>query len=70
MKNVYALVFFSAAVIPHTLNNTTLNLKKIGHSVNIEPDIMAKYSENMNKNANNINSSRITHAFLKEKGFI
>src|SRR5262249_25576256 len=34
---------FSVALIPHTLANTTLGLKKPGDSVNIETDILAKY---------------------------
>jgi riboflavin synthase len=34
---------FSVALIPHTLANTTLGLKRPGDSVNIETDILAKY---------------------------
>ncbi len=37
---------FTVSLIPHTLEKTTLGLKKIGDVVNIEVDIMAKYLEN------------------------
>lgn len=36
---------FSFAMIPHTANVTTLGLKKIGDSVNLEIDLIAKYVE-------------------------
>jgi riboflavin synthase len=34
---------FGVALIPHTLNHTTLGRKAVGDSVNIETDILAKY---------------------------
>ncbi len=34
---------FSVALIPHTLENTTLGQRQIGDQVNIETDILAKY---------------------------
>ncbi|MAZ48202.1 MAG: riboflavin synthase [Halobacteriovoraceae bacterium] len=37
------------SIIPHTYENTTLGVKKIGESVNIEVDMMAKYLENFAK---------------------
>lgn len=37
------------SIIPHTYKNTTLGQKKIGDSVNIEVDMMAKYLENFVK---------------------
>ena len=37
---------FSVALIPHTLQITTWKKKKIGDSINIEVDMMAKYLEN------------------------
>ncbi|MBI4599500.1 riboflavin synthase [Candidatus Uhrbacteria bacterium] len=36
---------FSVALIPHTLKHTTLGGLKVGDSVNIEVDMMAKYVE-------------------------
>ena len=45
--------YFSVALIPHTLDITTWNEKKIGDFINVEADMMAKYLENFigNKNA-------------------
>ena len=37
---------FSIALIPHTLEITTWTKKKIGDSINVEVDMMAKYLEN------------------------
>ena len=34
---------FSVALIPHTLNVTTLGLRRVGDRVNIETDVLAKY---------------------------
>jgi riboflavin synthase len=37
---------FSVSIIPHTWDNTILHMKKVGDSINIEVDMMAKYLEN------------------------
>tara|TARA_Y100000780_G_scaffold232578_1_gene267188 strand:- start:45558 stop:46187 length:630 start_codon:yes stop_codon:yes gene_type:complete len=37
---------FTVSIIPHTYEYTILHTKKIGDSVNIEVDMMAKYLEN------------------------
>ena len=37
---------FTVSIIPHTFENTSLGIKKIGDLVNIEVDMMAKYLEN------------------------
>jgi riboflavin synthase len=36
---------FSVALIPHTLDNTTLGMLEVGSLVNIETDVLAKYVE-------------------------
>ncbi|MAI35626.1 MAG: riboflavin synthase [Rhodopirellula sp.] len=36
---------FTVALIPHTLEVTTLGLRKIGDAVNLETDVLAKYVE-------------------------
>jgi riboflavin synthase len=36
---------FSAALIPHTLNATTLGARRVGDEVNLETDVLAKYVE-------------------------
>jgi riboflavin synthase len=53
------------AIIPHTLRNTILADKKIGDSVNLEFDMIAKYIEKL------IGSGKkeLTIDFLKEHGF-
>jgi len=45
---------FSVALIPHTLQITTWKKKKIGDSINIEVDMMAKYLENFIGNKNGV----------------
>lgn len=46
---------FTVSIIPHTYENTVLYTKKIGDSVNIEVDMMAKYLENFIKFDNKFN---------------
>jgi riboflavin synthase len=36
---------FSVALIPLTLNSTTLGRRRVGDSVNLETDVLAKYVE-------------------------
>ena len=38
---------FSVALIPHTLDVTTLGNRQVGHKVNIETDVIGKYMEKM-----------------------
>lgn len=38
---------FSVALIPHTLENTTLGIRQAGARVNIETDILAKYVQKL-----------------------
>ena len=59
---------FSFYVIPHTINNTNLKKLRAGDSVNIEFDILAKYTR---KNFYfQSSSSKLTKEFLEKKGFI
>ncbi|MFH1879050.1 MAG: riboflavin synthase [Candidatus Omnitrophota bacterium] len=51
-------------IIPHTLDNTTLQYKKAGDHVNIEFDCMGKYA------AKSLQASKINENTLREKGFI
>lgn len=57
---------FTVAVIPHTFENTNLKFRKKGDTVNLEPDILAKYVENAVAHGK---PGRITREFLKEHGF-
>ncbi len=54
---------FSAAIIPHTLKNTTIGIKKVGDTVNIETDILAKYILQQKE------KNKITSETLKKAGF-
>ena len=38
---------FSVALIPHTLEVTTLGIRNVGDPVNIETDILGKYVERL-----------------------
>ena len=58
---------FEVALIPHTLENTTLQYLKSGDYVNIETDILGRYVEKFLSTQNN---SNITENFLKENGFL
>lgn len=57
---------FEVALIPHTLENTTLQYLKSGDFVNIETDILGRYVEKFLSTQNN----NITVDFLKENGFV
>ena len=41
------------ALIPHTLENTTLGIKKEGDFVNVEVDILARYVSKIYQNIGN-----------------
>lgn len=56
---------FSVSVIPHTLNETCLQDKKVGDVLNIECDLVGKYIEKFVGDAD----SGITYEFLRENGF-
>jgi riboflavin synthase len=43
---------FSVALIPHTLNMTTLGRRKLGDRVNLETDVLAKYVQRQTNLAN------------------
>ncbi|MEW6518733.1 MAG: riboflavin synthase [Thermodesulfobacteriota bacterium] len=64
---------FSVAIIPHTLQVTTLGLLKQGDLVNIEVDLIGKYVEKLlqvKENGEKTQGSRINPAFLAEHGFL
>ena len=57
---------FTVSIVEYTLKNTILGNRRIGDTVNLEVDIIAKYVERFNKSSN----SGITINFLREHGFI
>ena len=58
----------TAAIIPHTYNNTNLKNLKTGDFVNIETDILGKYIEKILSAKDNNN--KISMNFLEENGFV
>ena len=57
---------FGVSIIPHTIQKTCLNYKKIGDVINIECDIIGKYIEKLSGNT----VDGITYDFLSENGFL
>ena len=62
---------FSASVIPHTAQSTTLGQKKPGDRVNLENDIIAKYVEKLIRQREDPGkeASRIDTSLLARHGF-
>ncbi|MDR2036176.1 MAG: riboflavin synthase [Coriobacteriales bacterium] len=65
---------FSVSIIPHTLKETTLALKKVGDQVNLETDIIGKYVEKLLTPQNALSSYQqktggISQDFLALYGF-
>ena len=60
--------YFAVNLIPHTQDETISGSYKIGDSVNLEVDIIARYLERMNEGLNN-EAHEITQGYLKENGF-
>jgi riboflavin synthase len=63
---------FSVSIIPHTLGQTTLGLRKKGDIVNLENDLVGKYIEKFLTLNNNekTGKSKIDKAFLITNGFM
>ncbi len=60
---------FSVALIPFTLDATTLGFKKAGQKVNIETDMLGKWVKRILTTKDN-STSGITEEMLKAKGFV
>ena len=58
---------FKVSIIPHTQEETTLTSKRIGATVNLENDLIAKYVEKLV--APHTSKSGLTLQFLQENGF-
>jgi riboflavin synthase len=67
---------FDVSIIPHTAGLTTVGLKKIGDTVNIETDMIGKYVERFVVHRNSVSrddekpAGGIDTAFLAKSGFI
>lgn len=62
--------YFSVSLIPHTFKNTTLGIKGIGDTVNLETDIIGKYVARFLKPEKTTSRNEISLDFLTEHGFI
>lgn len=65
-------ISFSVSIIPHTLRETVLGDRKTGSTVNLENDIIAKYTERLlfgNRSQTEERSEGITEEFLIKYGF-
>lgn len=60
--------WFSVCIIPHTSQETTLNIKGVNDIVNLEADIVGKYVEKFMGYRTN-NESTLTLEFLQKNGF-
>jgi len=58
---------FTVAVVPHTLESTTLSMKQPGDRVNLEADILGKYVEKM---LGRMQASSVTEELLRDAGFM
>ncbi len=58
----------SVGLIPHTLSVTTLGERKLGDSINVEADLLARYVERLLQGSRQEGS--LTVEFLKDKGFL
>jgi riboflavin synthase len=61
---------FEVSIIPLTSMDTTILMKKIGETVNIECDVIGKYVESMVNNNTDTSQSKIDKDFLRTNGFM
>ncbi|HKL27162.1 MAG TPA: riboflavin synthase [Desulfuromonadales bacterium] len=61
---------FSVAIIPHTLEATTLVDRQVGEVVNIETDLIGKYVARLLKADNQAEKTGITTDILAKHGFL
>lgn len=63
--------YFSVNIVPHTLAETTLGSTEVGHEVNLEVDLLARYMERlMQGDAAAQCRTGVTEALLQNSGFI
>lgn len=59
---------FTVAVIPTTIQNTTLRFRKAGDKMNVECDVLAKYIESLLQGQ--LGRQGLSEGFLQEHGFL
>lgn len=62
---------FKLTIVPHTGEETTVTLFHVGHKVNLEVDVLARYMERLMQvqNEEQTPESRVTMEFLQQNGF-
>ncbi len=60
---------FGVNIVPHTLQETTIEYFEVGTKVNLEVDLLARYLERMMTAPQAPQESNITAAFLAENGY-
>ena len=64
---------FTVAIIPHTAKVTTMGLKQIGDSVNLETDLIGKYVERLLQSSGQLSANPapvIDRDYLQKRGLI
>ncbi|MCC6749532.1 MAG: riboflavin synthase [Deltaproteobacteria bacterium] len=61
---------FRVALVPHTLQVTTLGARAPGDRVNLEVDLLAKYVERLLGAWSRPEGGRLTEAWLREQGYV
>lgn len=62
---------FTISLIPHTAKNTVLGFKDIGDIVNLEYDMLAKFTSRLLEfKSDSIPESKLNSSFLQQHGFI
>ncbi len=63
---------FELTIVPHTLKETIMDSYRVGHRVNLEVDIIARYLERLllGEEAANPGAQRIDVDFLRRHGFL
>ncbi len=62
--------FFSVSLIPHTFTHTTLGMKKVGETVNLETDMIGKYVASLLGNSKQQAKESLSLNFLAQHGFL
>lgn len=60
---------FTAAIIPHTFDHTTLGKRRRGDAVNLEVDLIARYVERLLRAGDPASTSGLTLEKLRDMGF-
>lgn len=69
--NALAKNAFKLTIVPHTSSETTIESFQIGHKVNVEVDVLARYMERLLRGEAEEQKpeSRLTMEFLQQNGF-